>query len=97
MIYLLDLTNKEKIGQSTIKRITNALKVGGHQTRTIEGDNDLISRHEEFMPRVLKGEQPSLVFNLSYGIQGQTGYTHVPSILEMVSIPHRIVTAALLS
>jgi len=40
------------------------------------------------MPRVLKGEQPGLVFNLSYGIQGQARYTHVPSILEMVGIPY---------
>jgi len=29
-----------------------------------------------------------MVFNLSYGIQGQARYTHVPSILEMVGIPY---------
>jgi D-alanine-D-alanine ligase len=29
-----------------------------------------------------------LVFNVSYGIQGQARYTHVPSILEMVGIPY---------
>ena len=40
------------------------------------------------MPRVLKCEQPGLVFNVSYGIQGQARYTHVPSILEMVGIPY---------
>jgi D-alanine-D-alanine ligase len=40
------------------------------------------------MPRVLKGELPGLAFNLSYGIQGQARYTHVPSILEMVGIPY---------
>ncbi|UCF16882.1 MAG: ATP-grasp domain-containing protein, partial [Phycisphaerales bacterium] len=32
--------------------------------------------------------QPGLVFNVSYGIQGQARYTHVPSILEMVGIPY---------
>ena len=35
-----------------------------------------------------KGERPGLVFNLSYGIQGQARYTHVPGILEMVGIPY---------
>ena len=29
-----------------------------------------------------------MVFNVSYGIQGQARYTHVPSILEMVGIPY---------
>ena len=28
------------------------------------------------------------MFNVSYGIQGQARYTHVPSILEMVGIPY---------
>jgi len=40
------------------------------------------------MPRVVKGERPGMVFNVSYGIQGQARYTHVPSILEMVGIPY---------
>lgn len=40
------------------------------------------------MPKVLKGELPGLVFNVSYGIQGQARYAHVPSILEMVGIPY---------
>lgn len=88
VINLFGIPNKERIGQSTIKRIINALKAGGHQVRAIEGDKELINKLEEFMPRVLKGEQPGLVFNLSYGIQGQARYTHVPSILEMVGIPY---------
>jgi D-alanine-D-alanine ligase len=40
------------------------------------------------MPRVLAGERPGMVMNLSYGIQGQARYTHVPSILEMIGIPY---------
>jgi D-alanine-D-alanine ligase len=54
----------------------------------IEGDKDLVDRLEEFMPRVVKGERPCLVFNVSYGVQGEARYTHVPSILEMVGIPY---------
>ncbi|MFH1883785.1 MAG: hypothetical protein ABIL62_13895 [Planctomycetota bacterium] len=88
VINLFGIPNKERIGQNTIKRIANALKAGGHQVKAIEGDKDLINKLEDFMPRVLKGEQPGLVFNLSYGIQGQARYTHVPSILEMVGIPY---------
>ncbi len=88
VINLFGIPNKERIGQNTIKRIANALKAGGHKVKAIEGDKDLINKLEEFMPRVLKGEHPGLVFNLSYGIQGHARYTHVPSILEMVGIPY---------
>ncbi|MBW2466080.1 MAG: ATP-grasp domain-containing protein, partial [Deltaproteobacteria bacterium] len=49
---------------------------------------DLIDNLEDFMPQVLKGERPGMVFNLSYGIQGQARYTHVPGILEMIGIPY---------
>ena len=49
---------------------------------------DLVERLEKFMPRVVKGERPGLVFNVSYGVQGQARYTHAPSILEMVGIPY---------
>jgi D-alanine-D-alanine ligase len=88
VINLFGMPNQEKIGLQTIRRITDALKQGGHQARAIEGDKELIDRLEDFMPRVLKGENPGLVFNVSYGIQGQARYTHVPSILEMVGIPY---------
>ena len=69
-------------------RIVEALKRGGHQVIALEGDKDLVDRLETFMPRVMKGERPGMVFNISYGIQGQARYTHVPSILEMVGIPY---------
>lgn len=88
VINLFGMPNQEKIGLQTILRITEALKQGGHKARAIEGDKELINRLEDFMPRVLKGENPGLVFNVSYGIQGQARYTHVPSILEMVGIPY---------
>jgi D-alanine-D-alanine ligase len=88
VINLFGMPNQEKIGQVTIRRIVDALKQGGHQAVAMEGDKELIDRLEHFMPRVLKGENPGLVFNVSYGIQGQARYTHVPSILEMVGIPY---------
>lgn len=88
VINLFGLPNKEKIGIKTVNRITEALKAGGHQVMALEGDKDLVDKLEHFMPRVVKGERPGMVFNISYGIQGQARYTHVPSILEMVGIPY---------
>lgn len=88
VINLFGSPNREKIGLAAIKRITDGLKSGGHQVTSFEADKDLIDKLEEFMPRVVKGERPGLVLNLSYGIQGQARYTHVPSILEMVGIPY---------
>jgi D-alanine-D-alanine ligase len=88
VINLFGLPNQEKIGLKTIRRIVAALKQGKHQAIALEGDKELIDRLEDFMPRVLRGENPGLVFNVSYGIQGQARYTHVPSILEMVGIPY---------
>ncbi|MHC4695491.1 MAG: M20/M25/M40 family metallo-hydrolase [Planctomycetota bacterium] len=88
VINLFGTPNRETIGLNTIKRIADALKRGGHQAKAIEGDKNLVDHLEHFMPRVVKGERPGMVFNLSYGIQGQARYTHVPSILEMVGIPY---------
>jgi D-alanine-D-alanine ligase len=88
VINLFGIPNLEKIGLKTIKRITDGLKQGGHLVKAFEGDKDLIDKLEEFMPRVLRGEKPGMVFNLSYGIQGQARYTHVPGILEMIGIPY---------
>lgn len=88
VINLFGMPNQEKIGMETIDRIAAGLKKGGHQVKAIEGDKDLVSHLEHFMPRVVKGELPGMVFNVSYGIQGQARYTHVPSILEMVGVPY---------
>lgn len=88
VINLFGVPNREKYGKAAIKRIVEALKAGGHQVATFEGDKQLIANLEKFMPRVVKGELPGLVFNISYGIQGQARYTHVPSILEMVGVPY---------
>ena len=88
VINKLGTSNKERYGIKAIDRIVNCLKKGGHQVIALEGDRDLIDNLEEFMPRVMKGERPGMVFNLAYGIQGQARYTHVPGILEMVGLPY---------
>jgi len=88
VINLFGTPNREKYGLKAIARIVDALKEGGHQVKALEGDKDLVARLEEFMPKVVSGERPGMVFNLSYGIQGQARYTHVPSILEMMGVPY---------
>ena len=74
VINLFGTANREKIGLKTINRLVVALRGGGHQVTALEGDKDLVDRLEEFMPRVVKSERPGLVFNVSYGIQGQARY-----------------------
>ena len=88
VINLFGMPNQEKIGLQTIKRLTDALRAGGHQVTAVEADKELIAKLESFMPRVVSGERPGMVFNVSYGLQGQARYTHVPSILEMIGIPY---------
>ncbi|MDY7108470.1 MAG: ATP-grasp domain-containing protein [Planctomycetota bacterium] len=88
VINLFGQPNRERYGLRAIDRVLKALKGGRHQAVAFEGDKDLVDRLEHFMPRVVAGERPGLVFNLSYGIQGQARYAHVPSILEMVGIPY---------
>ena len=88
VINLFGIPNRERYGRKAIKRIVDSLKSYGHSVMAFEGDKDLIRKLEEFMPRVMKGELPGMAFNLSYGVQGQARYTHVPGILEMVGIPY---------
>lgn len=88
VINLFGTLNREKYGLETIKRIKDALIEGGHQVKTFEGDKNIIAKLEKFMPSVISGELPGLVFNLSYGIQGKGRYMHVPGILEMLGIPY---------
>jgi D-alanine-D-alanine ligase len=88
VINLFGMPNQEKIGMKTIRRLVDALKTGGHQVAAFEADKDLVATLEDFMPQVVQGERPGMVFNVSYGLQGQARYSHVPSILEMVGIPY---------
>ncbi|MGF7184134.1 D-alanine-D-alanine ligase [Desulfitispora alkaliphila] len=88
VINLFGVPNREKYGLETINKIKDAIRDGGHQVRAFEGDKNIIRKLEEFMPSVISGERPGLVFNLSYGIQGRARYTHIPSILEMLGIPY---------
>lgn len=88
VINLFGVPNRETYGLKTIRKVRDALRAGGHQVKVFEGDKHLVEKLEQFMPAVIAGERPGLVFNLSYGIQGRARYTHVPAMLEMLGIPY---------
>jgi len=82
------MQNKEVYNPETVKKVADALEKGGHNVRIAEGDMHVIERLKEFMPRVIEGERMGMVFNMAYGIQGESRYTHLPAILEMLGIPY---------
>ncbi|MBN2280209.1 MAG: M20/M25/M40 family metallo-hydrolase [Candidatus Marinimicrobia bacterium] len=82
------MQNKEKYSPETVKAVAKALEDGGHNVNIIDGNMHMIEELQEFMPKVVEGERMGLVFNMAYGIQGESRYTHIPSILEMLGIPY---------
>ena len=76
--------NREKYNPRTVERVARALEQGGHTVRVVDGNMDVIESLKDFMPRVIAGERPGMVFNMAYGIQGVSRYTHLPAILEML-------------
>lgn len=88
VINVFGAQNREIYNPKTVEKVASALEKGGHNVRVIDGDVHIIEKLNEFMPKVVHGEQPGMVFNMAYGIQGVSRYTHVPALLEMVGIPY---------
>jgi len=82
------LQNKEIYNPNTVQRIAEALEKGGHNVRIIDGNMHVIESLHEFMPKVMESERMGMVFNMAYGIQGESRYTHLPAMLEMLGIPY---------
>ncbi len=82
------MQNKEKYNPKVVREVASALEKGGHNVNIIDGNMHMIEKLQEFMPKVVEGEKMGLVFNMAYGIQGESRYTHIPSILEMLGIPY---------
>lgn len=82
------LANKEFYSPETVESVASSLEKGGHNIRVIEGNKNVIEALQNFMPRVISGESPGMVFNMAYGIQGRSRYTHIPALLEMMGIPY---------
>lgn len=88
VINVFGMPTKERYKPQTIEMVASALESGGHNVRLIEGNMQVIDELQNFMPRVVRGERPGMVFNMAYGIQGQYRYTHIPAMLEMLGIPY---------
>jgi D-alanine-D-alanine ligase len=80
--------NRELYNPKTVERVAAALETGGHSVRVIDGNMHLVEQLHDFMPKVIEGQRPGMVFNMAYGIQGVSRYTHLPAILEMLGVPY---------
>jgi len=80
--------NRERYNPKTVERVASSLEQGGHSVRVIDGNMHLVEQLRDFMPRVIEGQRPGMVFNMAYGIQGVSRYTHLPAILEMLGVPY---------
>ena len=88
VINVFGMTTKEHYSSKAVERVARALEKGGHSVKVVEGDIHLADELKEFMPKVVAGENPGMVFNMAYGIQGQNRYTHIPAMMEMLGIPY---------
>ena len=80
--------NRERYNPRTVELVAKALEQGGHTVRVIDGNMNVVEQLKDFMPRVVAGERPGMVFNMAYGIQGVSRYTHLPAMLEMLGVPY---------
>jgi D-alanine-D-alanine ligase len=88
VINIFGKITRERYDPKIIETVASALERGGHNVRIIEGNMQVIDELQNFLPRVVSGEHPGMVFNMAYGIQGQSRYTHIPALLEMLGIPY---------
>jgi D-alanine-D-alanine ligase len=88
VINVFGMRTKERYHRKTIEQVASALESGGHNVRVIEGNMHVIAELQNFMPKVVRGERLGMIFNMAYGMQGQSRYTHIPAMLEMLGIPY---------
>lgn len=88
VINTFGMQNKEFYNERTVKKVADSLEKAGHNVAILDGNKQIIERLENFMPRVSEGEQMGMIFNMAYGIQGESRYTHIPSLLEMLGLPY---------
>ncbi len=88
VINTFGMQNKEFYSEKTVKKVAHSLEKSGHNVAILDGNKQIIERLENFMPQVHEGEQMGMIFNMAYGIQGESRYTHIPSMLEMLGLPY---------
>lgn len=88
VINTFGMQNKEFYNDNTVRKVAESLERAGHNVAVLDGNKQIIERLENFMPSVNEGEQMGMIFNMAYGIQGESRYTHIPSMLEMLGLPY---------
>ena len=76
----------EVYSAKTIRSVIEALAASGHCVAEFEGDKTLLPRLEAFLSAEDEDGPAGMVFNMAYGIQGESRYTHVPAMLEMAGV-----------
>jgi D-alanine-D-alanine ligase len=85
----LNHPSAERYGRRSVQNVMDALRAGGHTVKVVEGDMTMLKKLQKFIPPDEETGLPTgMVFNMSYGIQGEGRYEHVPVLLEMAGIPY---------
>jgi D-alanine-D-alanine ligase len=80
---------REVYGRQAVQGVLDSLRAGGHEVAVLEGDTTLADALRSFIPAdPATGLPGGMVFNMSYGIQGEGRYLHVPGLLEMAGVPY---------
>ncbi len=74
---------RERYSREVIERIASALRAQGHEVSILDGNMEFLRSVREFVE-----EGGEFVFNLAYGIQGESRYAHIPAILELLGVPY---------
>ncbi len=64
----------------TVQGIQDALRALGHEPFFLEGDETFID--------AVRTARPDICFNIAEGLRGDSRESHVPAVLEMLSIPY---------
>ncbi len=88
VINVFGMQNMETYNPKTVLDVAKSLEQGGHNVEIIDGNMNVIDNIKSFLPKVKDGDKFGLVFNMAYGIQGESRYTHIPAMLEMLGIPY---------
>ncbi len=79
----------ESYGKKAVQSVLDSLRAGGYEAMAFEGDMTMPERLRAFIGSADERGRPNgLVFNMGYGIQGDSRYTHVPAMLEMSGVPY---------
>ncbi len=81
--------NKEMYYRSEIDSLVRTLRNCNFKVEEFDGDIVLFQELHGFLPPIKNESKPDgLVFNLAYGIQGESRYTHIPAMLELAGVPY---------